>query len=215
MIKFDNKIGIFGAGGFGKETMCYIMDCLSDSKHKIEDIAVFVVDDKYYSEKTIFGVPVIPFSDFSNKNHELLIAVGDSIERMKIVNRFPTDTRFTTLIHPRAVVSKFTEIGEGSIIAPGAIVSCDTQMGKHAHINYNATIGHDCTIGDFFTASPGVNISGKCRLEECVFFGANATIKEKLSVNSNATIGMGAVVVKDITEAGVYIGNPARKLERN
>lgn len=215
MIKFEGKIAVFGAGGFGKETMCYIMDCLSDTKYKMEEIAIFVVDDRYYTESSIFGIPVIPFSDFSNRNHEVLIAVGDSVERRKIANRLPADTRFITLIHPKAIVSKFTEIGDGSIIAPGAVVSCNTKIGKHAHINYNATIGHDCTIGDFFTASPGVNISGNCNLDECVFFGANATIKEKLSVNHNATIGMGAVVVKDITEAGIYIGSPAKRLEKN
>ncbi|NVO08371.1 MAG: acetyltransferase [Bacteroidales bacterium] len=214
MLKFENKIGVFGAGGLGKEAMCYIMDCLSGSKYKIEEIAVFIVDDKYFTEKTNFGIPVVPLSQFSFANYEILVAIGESSERKKIINSLPMDTKFLSLIHPKSIVSKYAELAEGVIIAPGAVISCDTKIGKHAVINYNATIGHDCVIGDFFTASPGANISGRCVIDECVYFGANATIRERIKIFKNVTIGMGAVVVKDIIEEGTYIGNPAKKLEK-
>ncbi len=214
MIKFDNKIAIFGSGGFGKETMCYLMDYISGSNYKIEDLAVFVVDDNYYSQKTILNIPVVPYSEFSYQNYEVIVAVGESSDRKNIIERLPADTRFLTLIHPRAFVSKLTEIAEGSIVAPGAVVSCDIKIGKHAHINYNATIGHDCNIGDFFTASPGCNIGGNCIIGSNVYVGANSSIREKLTVTANVKLGMGAVVVKHITEPGVYIGSPAMRMVR-
>ncbi len=214
MRKFENRIAVFGAGGFGKESMCYLMDCLVDSVHKIEDIAVFVVDDNYYTEKTIYNVPVIPYSEFSYQNYEVLVAVGDPNDRKKIVENLPLDTKYLTLIHPSAVISKFVEIGEGSIITPGAIITCDIKIGKHAHINLHTTIGHDCVIGDYFTSAPGVKISGKCHIDDCVYFGTNSAIREKINVCKNVTIGMGAIVVKDINEEGIYIGSPAKKLER-
>ena len=214
MRKFENRIAVFGAGGFGKESMCYLMDCLVDSVHKIEDIAVFVVDDNYYTEKTIYNVPVIPYSEFSYQNYEVLVAVGDPNDRKKIVENLPLDTKYLTLIHPSAVISKFVEIWEGSIITPGAIITCDIKIGKHAHINLHTTIGHDCVIGDYFTSAPGVKISGKCHIDDCVYFGTNSAIREKINVCKNVTIGMGAIVVKDINEEGIYIGSPAKKLER-
>jgi len=214
MLKFENKIGVFGAGGFGKETMCYIMDCLVGSKYKIEEIAVFIVDDAYYNEKFVLGVPVIPLSKFSYKNYELLIAVGDPTDRKKIVENLPSDSKYFTLIHPTATVSKFVDIGEGSIITPGSIITCDIKIGKHAHLNLQTTIGHDCIIGNYFTTAPGVKISGKCNIDECVYFGTNSSIREKMNVCKNVTIGMGAVVVKDIVEEGIYIGSPAKRLEK-
>lgn len=193
--------------------MCYLMDCLSDTNYRIEDIAVFVVDDNYYNEKTILNIPVIPYSKFSYQNYEVIVAVGESNDRKNIVERLPVNTKYLTVIHPKAIVSKLIQIGDGSIIAPGAVVSCNTRIGKHAHINYNSTIGHDCVIGEYYTASPGANIGGSCIIGQCVYSGANSSIREKLHVCSNVKIGMGAVVVKNITEEGIYTGCPSIKLK--
>lgn len=214
MIKIENKIGVFGAGGFGKETMSYLIDCLANSNQKIEEVAVFVVDDQWYTKNTVMGIPVIPRSEFSVKGYEILIAVGDPSDRRKIIESLPADTRYFTLIHPSAIISKFVEIGEGAIITPGTIVTCDIKIGKHAHLNLHTTVGHDCIIGDYFTTAPGVHISGSCTIDDGVYFGTNSSVREKINICKNVTIGMGAVVVKDITEAGIYIGSPAKRLER-
>jgi UDP-3-O-[3-hydroxymyristoyl] glucosamine N-acyltransferase len=73
-------------------------------------------------------------------------------------------------------------------------------------------VGHDCVIGDFFTASPGVNISGNCTIGNQVYIGTNASLKQGITICDDVIIGMGSVVVKDIIEPGVYIGNPISKL---
>lgn len=49
------------------------------------------------------------------------------------------------------------------------------------------------------------------RIGKNVSIGSNATILP-VSICDNVVIGAGAVVAKDITESGFYIGNPARKL---
>ena len=144
----------------------------------------------------------------------MIVAVGDPLERKNIVENLPSNTKYFTLIHPNSVVSRYVEIGEGSIITPGTVVTCDIKIGKHAHLNLHTTIGHDCIIGDYFTTAPGVKISGKCHIDDCVYFGTNSSIRDKINVCKNVTIGMGAVVIKDITEEGIYIGSPAKKLER-
>lgn len=214
MIKFDNKIAVFGAGGFGKETICYLIDSIEKSNQRIEDVAVFVVDDEWYTSKVVMGINVIPKSKFSADEYEVLVAVGDPLKRRIIVESLPSNTKYHTLVHPSAVISKYVEIGEGGIITPGTIITCDIKIGKHAHLNLHTTIGHDCIIGDYFTTAPGVKISGSCHIDECVYFGTNSSIREKIKVCKNVTIGMGAVVIKDITEEGTYIGSPAKKLER-
>jgi len=45
-----------------------------------------------------------------------------------------------------------------------------------------------------------------------VYFGTNSCVRQKITICDNVTIGMGGVVVKNITEPGVYIGNPVQKL---
>ena len=44
-----------------------------------------------------------------------------------------------------------------------------------------------------------------------VLIGSNATILP-VDICSNVTIGAGAVVTKDITQPGTYVGNPARRV---
>ena len=46
----------------------------------------------------------------------------------------------------------------------------------------------------------------------CVSIGTNATILP-VTICDNVVIGAGAVVTKDITEPGFYVGNPAKKLK--
>ena len=65
-----------------------------------------------------------------------------------------------------------------------------------------------------FTPNSTMNISGNCNIGNNVYIGTGASIKQGVSIASNTTIGMGAVVVKDILEEGTYIGNPAKKLEK-
>ena len=89
----------------------------------------------------------------------------------------------------------------------------NVKIGKHAHLNLLTTIGHDCEIGDYFTTAPGSKISGNCKIYDCVYVGTNASIKQKLSIESFTTIGSGAAVVKDIEEPGVYAGVPAKKIK--
>lgn len=45
-----------------------------------------------------------------------------------------------------------------------------------------------------------------------VYVGTNSSIKEKISIHSLVTIGLNSGVVKDINEAGVYVGVPVKKL---
>jgi sugar O-acyltransferase (sialic acid O-acetyltransferase NeuD family) len=208
----DKKICIVGTGGFGRETLTIWADLIDRTGHKLKDVTVFMVDDSHYSAKEILGVPVVPKSAFDPSLYQVVVGVGDPGERKKIVEGLPQETSFTSLIHPTAVISRWVEIGEGAIITAGCILTCDIKIGKHFHFNLHATLGHDCVVGDFFTAAPAVNISGKCTFGDHVYLGTNASLKQGLSICSNVIVGMGAVVVKDITEPGTYIGNPLRKL---
>ena len=69
-------------------------------------------------------------------------------------------------------------------------------------------------LKSFAFPTPGARINGSSCIGHSVYVGSNATLRQGINVCSSALIGMGAVVVKDITEKGVYIGNPAVKMPR-
>ena len=210
----EKKICIIGTGGHGRETLTCLIDGISTTELKIEEIAVFMVNDEFYEKSEIMGVPVIKDSEFNAENYKVVVAIGDPKTRKKVIEKLPPETEFTTIIHPNVVISDWVEIGEGSIITAGTILTCNIKIGKHAHLNLHTTIGHNCIIGDYFTTAPGINISGNCEFGDCVYFGTNSSIRQGIKICDNVTIGMGGIVLKNINEEGVYIGNPVKKLEK-
>jgi acetyltransferase-like isoleucine patch superfamily enzyme len=113
-------------------------------------------------------------------------------------------------------VGPFTEIQKG------VVVGARTRVQSHSLICELVTIGEDCFIGhgvmfinDTFAA--GGPAGGRKELWRAtsignqVSIGSNATILP-VRITDNVVIGAGAVVTRDITEAGTYAGNPARKL---
>lgn len=195
------KLGIIGAGGFGQEVYWSLLP-------RDRENAVFFVDDAYCVDAN-----TIPLSRFNPFEYRAVVAVGNSMHRKQIVERLPAETRFFTHIHNSVLIlSPNVIIEEGSIICAGTIITNNVKLGKHTHLNLNTTIGHDTVIGNFFTTAPGVNISGNCNIQDCVYVGTNSAVKQKINICSDVIIGMNAGVVKDINEPGTYIGTPAKKL---
>ena len=207
------KLCIFGIGGFGRETLLIFIDSFIGTGNRYQDFCVFMENDVDYHQTEIMGAPVIRQSEYVADKHLLVIAVGEPSVRKEIVEQFPSETEYATLIHPTAVISDWVQLGQGSIVTAGTIVTCNIEIGSHAQLNLHTTIGHDCRIGSFFTAAPGTKISGICTFGECVYFGTNASVRQGVNICSGVTVGMGGVVVKDIASPGVYIGNPLKKLK--
>lgn len=203
MNSLKKKICIVGAGGFAREIFSCIQDIYGDIKF-VESVT-FMVQDEDYKEDSIMGIRVIPESQFDPKIYEVVIGIGDPFIRQKIVSKLPIETNYITLIHPSAIISKWVDIGEGSVIMAGSIITCNIKIGKHAQININTTIAHDCIIGNYFTTAPSVNLSGNCIIGDLVYIGSNSSLKQGISIVNNVNISMGSFVIKDITESGIYI----------
>jgi acetyltransferase-like isoleucine patch superfamily enzyme len=113
-------------------------------------------------------------------------------------------------------VGPFTEIQEAVIIGN----RCRIQ--SHSFICTGVQIGDDCFVGHgvMFINDPFINngpakadrsLWRQTRIGNHVSIGSNATFLP-VTICDHVIIGAGAVVTKDITEPGVYAGNPARKI---
>ena len=70
-------------------------------------------------------------------------------------------------------------------------------------------------IGDFVTFAPGVKCNGNIHIQDHVYIGAGAVIKQgkpdqPLVIGAGAIVGMGAVVTKSVPPGATVVGNPAR-----
>ena len=121
------------------------------------------------------------------------------------------------------------KIGEGSFIGPFVEIQKEVIIGKRTKIQSHSficewvTIGSDCFIshGVMFindTFAKGKPAGGdkslwkRTIIGNHVSIGTNATILP-VKIVDNVVIGAGSVVTKDILEAGIYVGNPARKIK--
>jgi sugar O-acyltransferase (sialic acid O-acetyltransferase NeuD family) len=203
------KYCIIGASGFAREAFCI----LEESGWK-NDFGGFFQSDAFYEKAQVYGYDVLPVSQLDPALHKVVIAVADSGIREKIVKELPEGMEFYKLIHPKVNTNKPNlTIGEGAIICEGSILTCDIEIGKHCILNLSTTIGHDCVIGDYFTTTPAVNISGRCIIGDRVYFGTNAATRGVNKICSDVVIGMGGIVLKDIEEKGIYVGNPVKKIK--
>ncbi len=207
------KLLIVGASGFGKEVLFCFQDCLSIAKDGLSEVACFMETPEFCREnESVLGVPVIPEGDFDPALFEVIVGIGDPNTRRKVVNGLPNETTFKTLIHPSAVVSDWVDVGPGSIITAGCVVTTDITLGAHTQLNLLTTVGHDAVAGDYFTTAPGAKISGSCHFGERVYIGTNAAVRQGIRICDDVTVGMGAMVIRDIDESGVYVGSPAKRL---
>lgn len=101
-------------------------------------------------------------------------------------------------------------------------IGARTKIQSHSFICELVTIGKDCFIGHgvmfindiFKSGGPAGGDASKWKetsVGDNVTIGSNATILP-VSICNNVVIGAGAVVTKDISESGIYAGNPAQKL---
>lgn len=115
-----------------------------------------------------------------------------------------------------AFVGPFVEIQKG------VIIGARTRIQSHSFVCELVTIGEDCVIAhgvmfinDRYSAGGpargDVSRWKTTRIGNNVSIGSNATILP-VDICDHVVIGAGAVVTKDITEPGVYAGNPARLL---
>jgi sugar O-acyltransferase (sialic acid O-acetyltransferase NeuD family) len=196
------KKAIIGSGGFGREVKQLLLD-----NNQNEEI-VFFVDDDYIDKISM------PLSKFDVNEFEVVIAIGDPVKRKNIVDRLPINTKFFTAVHKSVqLLDSNIQIGEGSILCAGTILTTNITIGKHCHLNLLSTIGHDTIIGDYFTTAPGTKTSGNCKIGNNVYFGTNSSVREKISICDNVVVGLNAGVVKNITESGIYVGVPAKKIK--
>ena len=172
-----------------------------------ENLPCFV-EDNFVCNSTL------PLSQFDPKEYKLMVAVGDSTIRKRLVDNLPPSTQFFTFIHETVISSKFySVIGEGSFIGAYSIITTNVKLGKHTLLNRGNHIGHDSTIGDYFSAMPGAIVSGNVTIGNNVYMGTNSTIKEKINVTDNVTIGLNSGIIKDINQEGIYVGTPAKKIK--
>lgn len=208
-----NKFFIYGASGHGK----VIADIIEKCKDKV---IAFIDDDTSKWNAEFFGYKIIGGSRKLQEKYrhgdKVILAIGDNKARKNILEKLrEKEISFGNAIHPSAKIGRSVFIGEGTVVMANAVINPDTVIGMHSILNTSCSIDHDNNIGNFVHISPGASLGGIVSIGDSTWIGIGASVKNGISIGKNNIIGAGAVIIKNIKDNSVYVGNPAKLLKKN
>lgn len=200
------KLLILGAGGHGEVVgeIAFLM--------KKWDVISFLDDDTNKDKCLSFEVigKIKQLESFIHEYDDVFVAIGNNDIRKKLIEKVESHKQsIPTLIHPSAVISTFSSVDYGSVVMANVIVNPNCQIGKGCIINTASTIDHDCIIKDYVHISPGCHVSGEVYIDEEVWIGTGSSIKNGIHIQKNSICGVGSIIVNNISENVIVMGNPA------
>nr|WP_101135555.1 NeuD/PglB/VioB family sugar acetyltransferase [Neisseria meningitidis] len=205
------KLAVVGAGGHGK-----VVADLAAALGTYGEI-VFL-DDR--AQGSVNGFPVIGMTlllenGLSPEQFDIAVAVGNNRIRRQIAEKAAAlGFALPVLVHPDATVSPSATVGQGSVVMAKAVVQAGSVLKDGVIVNTAATVDHDCLLNAFVHISPGAHLSGNTHIGEESWIGTGACSRQQIRIGSRATIGAGAVVVRDVSDGMTVAGNPAKPLPR-
>lgn len=147
------------------------------------------------------------------ESSERNVAFGENVTIVRPLNLYECFLDDDSFVGPFVEIQKGVKIGKR------------TKIQSHTFICELVTIGEDCFIGhsvcfinDLFRNGGPANgeqsLWKETKIGNRVSIGSNATILP-VKICNDVVIGAGAVVTRDITHSGTYVGNPARLLKND
>lgn len=169
---------------------------------------------------TVLGYKVLGNDDLIGPyldKAEFLVTVGQikSPDIRIRLNKMVKDAggKLAIVIAPSAHLSKYASLGEGTVVMHQAVVNAGAQIGMGCIVNTFSNIEHDVKLGDYCHISTGAMVNGEAEIGEGSFIGSQSVVNQCVKVCNMTVVASGSVVHKDITEAGVYAGNPIKRVK--
>ncbi len=213
----DKQLVIIGTGEIAEIAYEYFT---FDSMYNVE---AFAVEKEYIEKKELFGKPVIEFEKikeiYSPDDYHVFVALycGKLNRSRTRLFHMCKEMGYTcaSYISSKAFVWHNVEIGENTFIFEDNTIQYHAKIGNNVMLWSGNHIGHRTIIEDNCWLTSHAVISGFCKICKNSFVGVNATMGDHVQIGEDTVFGAGAVAVKSLLEKGcVYVGNPARKLDR-
>jgi sugar O-acyltransferase (sialic acid O-acetyltransferase NeuD family) len=210
------ELVLVGAGEQGEIAYEYFTH---DSPHKVVG---FAVEPRFRGDQEeLFGLPVIDLPEITERfppdRFGAFVSVSSThLNRVRgRLYRHVKALGYTcaSYVSSHAFVWRDVVIGENSFIFENNVLQYGVSVGDNVILWSGNHVGHQTRIGDDVFISSHVVISGFCEIGRSSFLGVNCCFADYTKVADDCVVGAGAVVVKDTEPGGVYVGNPARRLE--
>jgi sugar O-acyltransferase (sialic acid O-acetyltransferase NeuD family) len=207
---YSKPVIIIGNGGYAR----VLIDILLMQKREIIGYTAPNEENNPYSITYLGGDEEI--LKYHPQEIELVNALGsvsDTKFRENIFNIFKSKGyRFSTIIHPSAIISDTVILGEGVQIMAGAVIQPFTKIDDNTIINTSASIDHDCYISKHCHIAPGCVLSGGVFVGEGTHIGTGTKIIQNVTVGKNVLVGAGSLVLRSVGDKKKVYGSPAKEV---
>lgn len=149
-----------------------------------------------------------------NAVDEFILGIGDNRIRQKVAGLILSNGKeILNVIHPSSIISNYANFGMGNFIAANVTVNALAQIANNCILNTGCIVEHECVIESGVHIAPGTVLAGNVSIGENSFIGANSVVRQGVKIGSGVTVGAGSVVIKDIPDNEIWVGNPAKKLK--
>lgn len=138
------------------------------------------------------------------------VQFGERVTLVEPVNIYSCAVGDDVFVGPFVEIQKGVKIGNRTRIQSHAFVCELVDIGEDCFISHGAKFVNDLFSGGG-PARGNKALWMPTKLGDRVSIGTNATVLP-VSICNDVVVGAGSVVTKDITESGIYAGNPARKI---
>lgn len=201
---------IFGAGNFSSD----IIEAIESGGGTVVRLVLNAEVDEALISKLGGGIEVSALADFTPATDRYCFGFINPQKQALLAALSAWELDFPNIVHSFAWVSPRARLGRGNFIGAGVVVAPHARLGDFNFINRCATVGHDTAIGSFTHVGPNAALAGRCRVGDRSFLGIGSSVIDGVTIGDDVTLGAGAAAVKDLTEAGTYVGVPARRLDR-
>lgn len=177
-----------------------------------DSITVFGEADPALLPSGVEQKQLLEFHSSADGDAHVFYALMDTAEKSAAISKHTLGT-MVNLIHPTAVISPTARLARNIYVDANSVIGVNAEVADGVVQNALSTIEHDNRIAQCAFLGTGAILCGHVSIGEFAFIGGGATVKPGTHIMANTVVGTGAVVVKDITVAGTYVGNPAQVLQ--
>lgn len=175
------------------------------------------IESEFFTEKQIRYLGIdLEFLASNQKNLPMLLGIGFaklSQNRYTIRKLYESHgITFKNVYGLNSTISESASISECVYIHQNCHIGSGALIESGAVVNTGAIVEHGVSIGFDSHVAPSAVLCGESSIGDNSQIGANATVLPGVIIGNNVIVGAGTVVISNVDDNSVVVGNPHRSL---